>query len=112
METPILQAPESHRPLLPLGSARPVHHGLEVAALMGSWRAEENLYLPFCSESIKSWSVLDSSFQERIDLIVSLENKIAKREREGGSSLCALQLSWLRGSFALNVSAAFDFGIA
>lgn len=62
-----------------------------------------------CTEWIKSWNVLDSSFQERIALIVSLENKTAKREKEGRSSLCSLQLSWLRSSFARHVSATFDF---
>lgn len=63
-----------------------------------------------CSESIQSWGVLDSPFQERTALIVSLENKAA--EREGSSSPYTLQLSWPRGSFALHIPATFEFGIA
>lgn len=75
----------------------------------GKLAGREESIPSLCTEWIKSWSVLDSSFQEKIARIVSLENKTAKREKEGGSSPCTLQLSWLRGSFARHVSATFDF---
>lgn len=77
----ILQAPKSHRPLLPLGSARLVHHGPEVATLNGKLAGRGESISSVCSESINSWCVLDSSFWERIALIVSLENKTAKGDR-------------------------------
>lgn len=51
-----------------------------------------------CTPSIKHQSVWDSCFQERIALIVILENKTG--EGEGDSSQCMPWLPWLRGSFA------------
>lgn len=51
-----------------------------------------------CTPSIKHQSVLDSCFQERIALIVLLENKIG--EGEGDTSPRTLRLPWLRGSFS------------
>lgn len=60
--------------------------------LPGGGESIPSLYTP----SIKHQSGLDSSFQERIALIVLLENEI-----EGGdSSPCTLRLPWLRGSFS------------
>lgn len=51
-----------------------------------------------CTPAIKHRSVLDSSFRERIALIVLLENKAG--EGEADSSPCTLRLPWLRGGFA------------